>query len=233
MLIVRNITVEGTDYKVLISDNKEALHAAYAAGGAIIGIWNGQVQSGEEASEAADFSFCLYMVTEPEAVDGQMLERVIRRRMGMPWIIGETKRLVIREFKKEDPIEETDQPLYSDESAHVFSDKTRRDAYIDSQYRFYECGLWALEDKVTKRVAGKAGITDGFLGYHIYPAFRRQGYALEACEKILEYAKEDMELTEVFLKTKRENQPSVNLADRLGFKVLGEENGILCYGRRL
>lgn len=228
MLIVRHITVEGRTYPVLISDDSEALHAAYAAGGAIIGIW-------KEAEEgrAVDYSCCLYMVTEPELVDERMLSRTVRRRKGMPWIIGETNRLLIREFKKDDPLETADQTWISEERADVFTDRIRRDVYIDSQYRFYECGLWALVDRATKTIVGKAGITGGELGYHIYPAFRRQGYAKEGCEKILAYARDEMELKELFLKTNRENYPSISLAAHLGFVVVREEDEMIYYGRRL
>lgn len=226
MLILRSTTIEGTEYTVTVSDDSKALHAAYAAGGAIIGIW-------DEGRGWEDFSPCLYLVTSPEDVDSRMLERVVRRRMGMPWRIGETERILIREFKKDDPLEDAD----ADEETEGFTDRGRRDAYIDLQYGFHECGLWALVEKATGTLLGKAGITDGEpgyeLGYHIDKPYRRQGYAFEACQGILEYVEKELETDRVFLKTNKENIPSVKLADRLGFMLLREESGVLYYERRL
>lgn len=225
-MILRSITIEGTEYTVTVSDDSKALHAAYAAGGAIIGIWDE-----ERGGEA--FSPCLYLVTSPEYIDSQMLERVVRRRMGMPWRIGETERILIREFKKDDPLEDAD----LEDRTEVFNDRDRLSAYIDSQYGFHECGLWALVEKATGTLVGKAGIMDGEpgyeLGYHIYKPYRRQGYAFEACRGILEYAKEELETDTIFLKTNIQNIPSVKLAYRLDFMLVREEAGVLYYERRL
>ncbi|MEG1144175.1 MAG: GNAT family N-acetyltransferase [Clostridium sp.] len=222
MLILKSVTVEEIEYQVTLSDDSQALQAAYAAGGAIIGIWNETWQKGDGLAS------CLYLVTDPEDVDGRMLERVVRRRFNMPWRIGETKRLFIREFKKEDPLEAESEGSAGSELP-IFCDKSRRDAYIDSQYCFHECGLWALEDKDTGMLVGKAGVTDGELGYHIYRPFRGQGYALEACREILKYAEKEMQLQEIFLRIQRDNQPSIGLANRLGFKIIREEQDILIY----
>lgn len=227
-MILRSAIIEGTEYTVTVSDDSKALHAAYAAGGAIIGIW-------DEGQGWEAFSPCLYLVTSPEDVDSRMLERVVRRRMGMPWRIGETERILIREFKKNDPLADTD----ADEDGRTegFTDRDRRDAYIDSQYGFHECGLWALVEKATGALLGKAGIMNGEpgyeLGYYIDRPYRRQGYAFEACQGILRYAEEELETDKIYLKTNKENIPSVKLADRLNFMLLREEAGVLYYERRL
>lgn len=229
MLIIKNIIVDQTEYQVTISDDSKALQAAYAAGGAIIGIWEEGKQGG------TDFSSCLYFVTDPEDADERMLEQVVRRRFSMPWLIGETKRLQIREFKEDDPLEEPQEEsgggFYGETG--VFSDREKRTAYIESKYRFSECGLWALVEKETGVIVGKAGITDGELGYHIYTDFRRRGYALEACEEILEYGKARMKLRELHLEIAKENTRSVKLASRLGFLLLSETQDTLLYKKRL
>lgn len=208
MTIVKEVTVEGTRYPVTVSDDNEALLAAAAAGRAIIGIWDPSVRP-----LGAGFDACLYLVCEMEAADDMLLEKAVRRQYGLPWIIAQTKRLLIREFTKDDPLEaESD-----DDGDGVFSDRARREDYIDNQYRFHECGLWALVLKKSGVIIGKAGITAGELGYHIYGPFRGRGYAFEACSAILGYAEEELGLRHVRIKTGEGNEASVRLAEALGF----------------
>ncbi len=211
MTIEREVTVEGQTYPVILSDENEALQAAKAAGRAIVGLWreNGE----EEAADPTDYSACLYLITDPKEADEAFLERVVRRHLDLPWIITETDRLIIREFSPDDPLELPS----ADDADGTFSDWNKREEYRKHQYRFAECGLWALERRIDGVVVGKAGLTDGELGYHIYEPFRRQGYALEACRAIVEYGFETLELEEIRLCTKHSNTASRALAERLGF----------------
>lgn len=208
MTIVKEVTVEGTRYPVTVSDDNEALLAAAAAGRAIIGIWDPSVRP-----LGAGFDACLYLVCEMEAADDMLLEKAVRRQYGLPWIIAQTERLLIREFTKDDPLEAQS----ADDGDGVFSDRARREDYIDNQYRFHECGLWALVLKKSGLIIGKAGITAGQLGYHIYGPFRGRGYAFEACSAILGYAEEELGLRHVRIKTGEGNEASVRLAEALGF----------------
>lgn len=207
MKIIRNVMVDGRCCPVTISDENEALSAAHAAGGAIIGIWGT-----ETASDG--FDACLYLVTSPEDVTEELLERAARRHLDLPWRIAETRRLLLREFASDDPLE----PESEDDGDGVFSDWEKREAYRHSQYRFSECGLWAVVEKESGRIVGKAGITDGELGYHIYAPYRNRGYAEEACRAALAYAKETLELSKVFLKVSEDNAASRALAEKLGFR---------------
>lgn len=208
MTIVKEVTVEGIRYPVTVSDDNEALLAAAAAGRAIIGIWDPSVRP-----LGAGFDACLYLVCEMEAADDMLLEKAVRRQYGLPWIIAQTERLLIREFTKDDPMEAES----ADDGDGVFSDRARREDYIDNQYRFHECGLLALVLKKSGLIIGKAGITAGELGYHIYGPFRGRGYAFEACSAILGYAEEELGLRHVRIKTGEGNEASVRLAEALGF----------------
>ena len=198
MTIVQEVTVEGIRYPVTVSDDNEALLAAAAAGRAIIGIWDPSVRP-----LGAGFDACLYLVCEMEAADDMLLEKAVRRQYGLPWIIAQTKRLLEAES--------------ADDGDGVFSDRARREDYIDNQYRFHECGLWALVLKKSGLIIGKAGITAGELGDHIYGPFRGRGYAFEACSAILGYAEEELGLRHVRIKTGEGNEASVRLAEALGF----------------
>ena len=146
----RTVTIDKTEYTVVISDETEALLAAKAAGRAIIGLWRKGGMDG--AVTGAD-----YLAESLEAVDEEYLEQVVRRTFGMPWIIGETRRLLIREFCLEDakmvPRETTD----TEEDMVFYTPEKLRD-YIRCQYGFYEYGIWALIEKETGILIGKAGV---------------------------------------------------------------------------
>jgi [ribosomal protein S5]-alanine N-acetyltransferase len=63
-------------------------------------------------------------------------------------------------------------------------------------YAMYEFCLWALEDISSGKLIGDCGLTyqeiDGKqcleIGYHIHPAYQKQGLALEAARAVLTYA---------------------------------------------
>ena len=194
MTIEREVTIAGQTYPVILSDENEALQAAKAAGRAIVGLWREN-----EEKQPADYSSCLYLITDPEDADETFLERVVR--------------LIIREFSQDDPLE----PASAEDADGTFSDWNKREEYRKHQYRFAECGLWALERRADGVLVGKAGLTDGELGYHIYEPFRRQGYALEACRAIVKYGFETLELDKIRLCTKRSNTASRILAEKMEF----------------
>lgn len=221
MTIKKYINIDGMLYPVTISDEEEALSAAYEAGGAIIGIWAPPPPGIPDEKQAAPiFWKCLYLVTSLKELSPQLLERAARRRAGLPWLIAETSRLLIREFTSRDPIE----PPSDEDGNGVFSDWEKREAYRKTQYALYEHGLWALIEKNSGRLVGKAGITGEELSYHIYPPFRRRGYAREACEKIISVARDELGLSELLIRVRKDNTASLRLAGALGFWPEKEED---------
>ena len=165
-----------------------------------------------------------YVAESLEDLDDAYLEQVVRRHLGLPWHIRETKRLLIREFQAEDakkvPREETDR-----EEDSVFYTPEKLSRYIRCQYGFYEYGLWALVEKETGNLAGKAGIVRTNygkkpwetnektgksphlppeerpeeclyveIGYHIFRPYRCRGYASEALKNVVELVKEKAEM---------------------------------------
>lgn len=250
--------VNGREIPVLISDEKEALLAAKAAGGAIIGLW----RPGQEMDE---ISAAKYVVENPEDATEEYLERVARRYLGLPWHICESERLLIREMFADDFDE-----VWSNQIGHGFGSIEEMEAYTKHQYAFYEFGFWALVEKTTGNLVGMAGLTipgdmdtemsisDGErlehyrlrvedmmdpeavnaqsvkkektpenqvageileLGYHVFPYYRRQGYAKEACQAIIRYGIEELNVSEFIVRIAKDNEKSKNLAAGLGFKI--------------
>lgn len=245
----REVIIDGTVYTVVISDEKEALLAAKAAGRAFIGL---------QSREDIDLWPASYVAESLEDLDAVYLEQVVRRHLGLPWHIGETRHLLIREFQEEDaekvPKEETD----TKEDA-IFYTQEKLSQYIRCQYGFYEYGLWALVEKETKNLAGKAGIVrtsygekpwetyerpdqslhlpadlpaeekreDHFyveIGYHIFRPYRRRGYGSEALKNIVELVKEKSETPVcIYVKIDASNKASIGVAESCGFSVIAEK----------
>ena len=140
---IRYAAVNGKEIPVLISDENEALLAARAAGGAIVGLW-----SGEGRGTAAP-----YAVEALSDVTEEFLERAARRHLGLPWRICETRRLLVREMTGDDFDE-----VWANQVGRGFGSVEELEAYTKHQYTFYEFGFWALVEKETGDLIGVAGL---------------------------------------------------------------------------
>lgn len=60
------------------------------------------------------------------------------------------------------------------------------------------------------------------MGYTIYPGYRRNGYATEACRAQLEWARRTHHVRRFILSISPENEPSLRIARRLGFRKVCE-----------
>lgn len=215
------VKVEGNIYTVTISDEEQTLLAAKAAGRVVVGLLHGDGIQNLSAAE--------YLVEELETADERYLERVVRRHLGLPWIIAESERLIIREFSMEDitQMEQAVPELSGGDLAAetIFCTASSLEAYIRYQYRFYEYGIWAVVRKSDQVVIGMAGVSDcGLqleLGYRIFQPYQRRGYAVEACRTILDYVKQELACP-VYAVTNPANERSVRLLAKLDFELIGQ-----------
>ena len=231
---IRYADVNGEKIPVLISDENEALQAAKAAGRAIVGLWREDAQGDEWC--AADT-----LIADVEDADEEFLERIARRHLGLPWKICETERLTIREIAERDYEEIVKNRV--DESLDTVEKVA---GYTKRHYEVFEFGFWAVEEKKSGNLAGVVGfripqddvegdvecyllsmddenILDDTLelGYHIFPEYRRKGYAKEACQAAIEYAEEEFGTVQFIARIGKENIVSKKVAESLGF-VLAE-----------
>jgi RimJ/RimL family protein N-acetyltransferase len=85
-------------------------------------------------------------------------------------------------------------------------------------------GLWLIELKDSSEPAGICGLLkrdaleDVDLGYALVPEYWSKGYALEASSAVMAYAGERLGLKRVVAITDVENQSSIRLLEKLGFK---------------
>ena len=224
MILVRHVTVDGQAFCITISDEYKALSDALASGGAILGVWN---KDQKEFSCPAD-----YMIEDVSQIDDDLLEKVVRRHHSLPWIIGETSRVILRELV---PGDETIIGTWT-ESADIGGALSHREgllSYLKSQYRFFEYGIWAVTLKRDGSLIGLSGISnfqlaDGSvaqeLGYHIWLPYRELGYGKEACVAVMDYAWRELELPALYARIDASNEASINLAESLGFQFIQTDN---------
>ena len=163
MVMEYNISLEGRSHPVVISDEPEALLAAKAAGRAIIGV--------ENDGNKWNITCAHYIIPDFTSATRELAELVLRRHIGLPWIIGTTKRLIIREFVKSDAVRIPKEEYGMEEN--VFRSPELMAHYIEKQYGFYEYGTWALEEKESGALVGMAGVSNPRLPKDLEEMLRR------------------------------------------------------------
>ena len=168
MVIEYSIVLDGRSHPVVISDEPEALLAAKAAGRAIIGV--------EGNGNKWNITCAHYIIPDFMSASRELAELVLRRHLGLPWTIGTTGRLLIREFVKEDAGRIPEEEYGVEEK--VFRSPELLAHYIEKQYGFYEYGTWALEEKGSGALVGMAGVSNPRLPKDMEGMFSRFEAAL-------------------------------------------------------
>lgn len=63
----------------------------------------------------------------------------------------------------------------------------------------------------------KEGLEYHDIGFALFPEFEGQGYAFEACARLIEYSRQKFDITQIQAITLEENESSQKLLERLGF----------------
>lgn len=165
-------------------------------------------------------------------VDYYFLERVYQRKHGIPWRVIDTGRCYLREMTVGDlpdlyvlysdsGMTKYLQPLCSMEEETIYV-KT----HLKQMYHFYGYGFWIVKDRFTDELIGRAGFEHYCLentwvlemGYAIAKGYRRQGYAFEICQAMLDYAKGiESGFDKVYCFVQEDNTASKELLKKLGF----------------
>lgn len=190
-----------------------------------------------KGSGGQEFGEVKYAVETPEAIDYAYLKGVYQRYRGIPWTILETERCLIREVTVEDI--EMLYELYQEPSITAYmenlypsveEEKAYTQKYIENIYPFYEYGMWLVIEKASGRIIGRAGVEqsereeEGLeLGYMIGKPYQRKRYAYEVCTAIMEYAFSHLAVSNIYSTIEKENIPSIQLIQKLGFSHIGEK----------
>lgn len=103
--------------------------------------------------------------------------------------------------------------------------------YIDNAIKHFEThgyGLFAIEDRLTGKALGMCGLINRGLfsapdlGFALVPEGRGKGLAFEACEAVIQFAREQLEVDYLTAMTHVDNTDSQKLLKRLGFVRQGE-----------
>ena len=189
-----------------------------------------------------------YVVYDEEDIDDDLLELVCARKYNEPLVISETGKFIIREMTVGDlphlyelyqtlsdcPYVE---PLYEYEDEKAFTIK-----YIENMYGFFGYGLWLVFDKKTGELVARAGIEnrsiDGQncqeLGYLVKKSWQGKHVAWEVMNHIVDIAKDRFGLEELYICTEKTNNPSIQLALKVGFTLYaGDIDGMNIYRKKL
>jgi RimJ/RimL family protein N-acetyltransferase len=94
-------------------------------------------------------------------------------------------------------------------------------------YSRHGFGLYLVELKETGEPLGICGLLkreslpDADLGFALLPAFWGQGYAFEAASAVVRYARSEHGLTRLLAITSQDNDASIALLEKLGFRDEG------------
>ncbi|MBR5127767.1 MAG: GNAT family N-acetyltransferase [Roseburia sp.] len=232
---------------LIISKNSEILKESTHSGMITIGYLPPQrtgdrrtADNGDEKQEistsrlAAEPGFPqVDMIVEGfEEVDYDFFEKIYQRHHGLPWKILETERLLVRELALSDVKDLFE--LYSYEGMTDFmeglypyeEEYEYQKAYIENMYYFFGYGMWLVFEKETGKLVGRAGVEhrealegELELGYAIGTPWQGKGYAMEVCQGILEYVREELGFEEICSLVQPENTASIRLQEKLGFTL--------------
>lgn len=215
------------DECIVIEDSGNGCKAAKSAGIVCVAYYN--PDSGQQ-----DLSPAQMVVEGYEEIDRAFLEKVYCHGNHLPAVVCETKRLLIREISEEDiprMMEITCQgTALTSEDVPKTLEEERKDfpTYRKYMYEMCDMGYWALVEKCTGNIIGRAGVEPKIwndrssvveLGYLIDEKCRRKGYAYEACQGILNEVK-NRGAVYLYCRIHRKNHPSINLAKKLGFRKI-------------
>ena len=93
-----------------------------------------------------------------------------------------------------------------------------------ASYEKFGFGLWMVETRFESTPIGICGLlkrdvlADVDIGYALLPEFWSQGYALESASAVTSYASESLGLKRVVAVVNADNQSSIRLLEKMGFK---------------
>lgn len=171
------------------------------------------------------------LVESFEEIDVQFLDRIMKRAQHLPWVTVVTDRCILREITLDDMDDLFD--LYAGEGITNYiedlydrpEEEAYTRAYIENMYRFYGYGMWLVTDRQTGKLIGRAGFSHQDLGdeivlemgYLIGKPYQNQGYATEVCEKLITFARENLDFSCINCFVDPDNAISIHLLEKLAF----------------
>ena len=178
-----------------------------------------------------------------EDIDIDFLIRLFKHKNKIPCMIAETKRTVIRELCEKD----IDEVIKISREEHILKfvedgrvpeeeQKEKLLAYIDNIYSFYDYGIWGIFDRADGSLIGLISLdlltsieeAQYETGFFIRRQRLGQGFAKEALEMVINYAKNKLSASKLIAITDYKNKPAISLLEKCGFTVLSQNDKIIC-----
>lgn len=167
-----------------------------------------------------------------EDIDTDFLIRLFKHKNKIPCKIAETKRTVIRELCAQDidevvKISREEHILKFVEDGRVPEEEQKEKllAYIDNIYSFYDYGIWGIFDRADGSLIGLISLdlltdteeAEYEIGFFIRKERLGRGFAKEAIETVINYARNKLSTSELIAVTDCENVPARSLLEKCGF----------------
>jgi RimJ/RimL family protein N-acetyltransferase len=152
----------------------------------------------------------------------------------------ETERLVLRHWRKDDfrpyhgILQEPNVHRHFGANPMNAEDCWRRLAASVGMWQLNGFGTWAVERKADSKLIGNVGLFTGWrelepqfgeepeMGWIMATETHGQGVASEACCAALDWAEANITPTPIWAIIAPENEPSIRLAEKLGFEQIHE-----------
>lgn len=150
----------------------------------------------------------------------------------MPATVIETPRLLLKEFTSDDSefiIKLLNSPGWlkyigsrsvktKEDAVNYIQNRIRR-SYLESGFGFYKIELRANGTKAGMcGLVKRASLDEVDIGFALLPEYENNGYAFEASEAVMNFAKEKLKLHRLAAITVPYNNSSVKLLEKLGMK---------------
>lgn len=223
-----HLTMKNAQYKLqdgLIITSAANFNESLLASGLTTVVYDKNLGSG------LPYGFDL-IVDSFEDIDIDFLIRIFKHKNKIPCMIAETKRTVIRELCEKDideviKISREEHILKFVEDGRVSEEEQKEKllAYIDNIYRFYDYGIWGIFDRADGCLIGLISLdlltdteeAEYETGFFIRKERLGQGFAKEAIEMVVNYAKNKLSASELIAVTDYENVPARTLLEKCGF----------------
>ena len=155
MTIEREVTIAGQTYPVILSDETKLFRLRKQPGELLL-AYGGKTRKNSRPTIHLAFTLLQTLKTPMK----HSWNASSAATWLLPWLIAELTASSSVNFPRTIRLE----PASAEDADGTFSDWNKREEYRKHQYRFAECGLWALERRADGVLVGKAGLTDGELG---------------------------------------------------------------------
>ena len=185
----------------------------------------------KDENEISGFDGYKYFTIGNE-IDIEHLKKVYCHQKDIPYRIGESDELIIRE-EKEDDLEYIYE-MYQDEDCIKFLeplpditsvDPHERYLSVKDSYMLFGYGMWIVEEKETGDTIGRAGFEYNddntvSIGFMIKKEKRGKGYGKTSAQLCIQYLYKTLTGMKVVAKCHQDNVASIHILESLGIEII-------------